>query len=293
MPTGLVTTSATIGSQSFSPVFTMVNTTNGSPYLTRTASSLSAAAYTVQLNTITNPTAANATFFVRITTFTSTTATTGASDTGTVAASTTQTITVTGTMPEYLSFCTGGVITVTANIPICGSATSGAITFDQEFSPSDTSAATSMMAASTNAASGYVITATGTTLTSGANTIPTIGTSALAANTSRGTSKFGINLVANTSTAAGFFPGTSANINPTSNGTNLRGLAAGAYSTADSFALDLTGATAIAKSDNTTPGTPAATDGQAFTVSYIANVSGIQAPGSYVATINYVCTPTF
>src|SRR5688572_30579333 len=36
-PTGLVTTSATLGSENGATGFSIVNTTNGSPYLTRTA----------------------------------------------------------------------------------------------------------------------------------------------------------------------------------------------------------------------------------------------------------------
>jgi hypothetical protein len=87
MPLGLLTTAATISNQLGATGFTMVNTTNGAPYLTRAAVSLpTSTALTYQLNTITNPTAANQAFFVRITTFTSTTASTGVTDTGTVAA---------------------------------------------------------------------------------------------------------------------------------------------------------------------------------------------------------------
>lgn len=285
-PTGMSSTAATFGSMSSGSGWTVNNATQGSPYITHTAASMpSATPVTAQINSVTNPSTANQTFFVRITTYTGTDGATGATDAGVVAASTTQTITVTGVMPEYLSFCTGETITVTSNIPNCASATPGMINFNQEFSPSATAHATSMMAASTNATSGYVIVANGTTLTSGSNTIPAIGATAATASSSLGTSKFGINLVANT--------GFGANINPASNGTNLRGLASTNFNTADSYALDLTGATAIAKSDDATPGTPAPTDSQAYTVSYIANVAGSQPAGTYVATLNYICTPTF
>jgi hypothetical protein len=292
MPTGLVTTSATYtGGAGLTTGWSIVNTTNGAPYITHSGAVSVAGADVGTVLNVTNPTATNSTFFVRITTFTSADATTGSTDAGVVAASTATTITVTGTMPEYIQFCTGASITVNSGIPDCTSAVTGAVTFNQEFSPSDTATATSMMAASTNASSGYVITLTGTTLTAGSNTIPTVGTTAIAFNTARGTSKFGLNLVANTTTTSTVAVG--ANINPTSNGSNLRGLPSTGYATADMFALDLTGATALAKSDNTTPGTPAPTDAQAYTVSYVVDVAGSQPPGTYVATLNYVCTATF
>ncbi len=287
-PTDLTAASTTLGATVglTSPTRTAAVS---APYVTVTANP--SATVQITLDAIKNPSAINSTFFVRISTYTSSNATTGLTDTGVVAASTSRTLTVSGTMPEYLQFCTGEAITVTANIPDCSTATDGAIDFATEFSPSSTSVATSMMSAATNAISGYAITVTGTTLTSGSNTIPAQGTSAIAANTSRGTSKFAINLVANTTTTS--TPAVGAALNPVSNGTDLRGLATAAYSTPDSYALDLTGATSIANSDNTTPGSAVPTNPQAYTVTYIANVSGIQPPGTYVATLNYVCTPTY
>lgn len=283
MPTGLVTTASTLSGLSGNITgWTLTNGTNGAPYITSTPAATTGVT-TATVANVTNPTAANTTFFVRITTFTSTNATTGSTDSGVVAASTTTTIVITGVMPEYLQFCTGGTITGTN----CGSATAGTISFNQDFSSAATATATSMMTAATNGSFGYAITVTGTTLTSGSNTIPAIGTSSLNATTSQGTSKFGLNLVANTTPSVG------AAISPASNGTDLRALPTTAYSTANSFALDLTGATAIANSDNTTPGTSAPSNLQTYTVSYIANVSGIQQSGTYVATLNFVCTPTF
>lgn len=73
MPPGLVTTSAALGSENGATGFSIVNATNGTPYLTRTASSITAAtALTYRLDTITNPTATNTSFFVRIGTYAST-----------------------------------------------------------------------------------------------------------------------------------------------------------------------------------------------------------------------------
>jgi hypothetical protein len=284
-PTDLTASGGSLGTTvglAGSPTY---NSAVSAPYVSFTADP-SASTIEVTLNAVYNPSVTNQTFFTRITTYTSSNATTGSTDSGVVAASTSNAIVLTGTMPEYIQFCTGA--TVTAN---CGSVTAGSVTFNQEFSPSDTSTATSQMAASTNAASGYIITVTGTTLTSGSNSIPQVGGTATAIAGARGTSKFGLNLVANTTTASN--PAIGAAISPASNGTNLRANPSANFDTADSYALNLNSATAIAKSDQSSPGTPAPTDSQVYTVSYFVNVSGSQAPGTYVATLNFVCTATF
>jgi hypothetical protein len=163
-PAGLSTTSATMGSQSGATGFTLNNTTNGAPYITRSAALItSGQAVTYQLLGVVNPDAtdcpANAaapscTFFVRITTYASTNTTGAVTDSGTVAASVNEQITLTGTMPESLVFCTGGTVGTTSSVPDCATATSGAVAFNQLFSPTDTATATSQMAASTNAGFG-------------------------------------------------------------------------------------------------------------------------------------------
>ena len=283
-PTGLVTTSATMGTQSGATGFTLVNTTNGAPYITRTAASITGGtALTYQLLTITNPTTTNQTFFVRLSTFASTNATGGATDTGTVAASTATQITLTGTMPESLVFCTGGTIGTTGGVPDCSTATSGAVSFNQLFSPTDTATATSQMAASTNAGSGYNVTVNGVTLTSGANTVTAMGSSTTGI---RGTSQFGLNLRANTTATS--TPAVGTDVAPAANGTNYKGEALTGYSTIDNFKF-VTG-NSIADSAN---GGAGGSDAQIFTTSYIVNVPGSQPAGTYTTTLTYICTPTF
>lgn len=284
LPPGLVTTAATLGNETGATGFTMVNTTNGSPYLTRTAA-VATGAVSYRLDGVTNPTTTNQTFFVQITTFSSTDATTGATDTGTVAASTSTQIVLTGVMPESLIFCTGETISVTGGQPDCSTATPGAINFNQLFSPTDTAVATSQMAATTNAATGYNITVDGPTMTSGTNTIPAMTTAAASV---KGVSKFGMNLMANTSAAASSFPYTSANVAPAPNGTNYKGQSSTGYEVSDTFKY-LSG-DSVAKSDN---GGAGPTDSQIFTASYIVNVAGSQLAGTYTTTLTYICTPTF
>ncbi len=294
-PAGLSTTSATLSSQTGATGFTIVNTTNGAPYITRSASSISAStAVTYQLSSVTNPDntncfggttpqSNNCAFYVRITTYASTDTTGGVTDDGTVAASTATQITLTGTMPESLIFCSGGTISTTSGVPDCSTATSGSVTFNQAFSPADTATATSQLAASTNADSGYIITVNGLTLTSGSNTVTAMGSSTIGV---RGTSQFGLNLRANTTSTS--TPAVGTEVAPSANGTNYKGEAVGGYSTVDNFKF-VTGDT-VADSANSGAGP---TDIQIYTVSYMVNANGAQAVGTYTTTLTYICTATF
>jgi hypothetical protein len=291
-PTGLSTTSSTYGSESGATGFSLVNTTNGSPYITRSASSITAGTgVSYQLIGVTNPSGAscgltvvaNCTFFVRISTYASTDTTGSPIDTGVVSASTAEQITLTGQMPESLIFCTGGTVGTNAGIPDCSTATSGAISFNQLFSPTSTATTSSQMAASTNAGSGYSITVNGATLTSGSNTITAMSSATTGVH---GLSQFGLNLVANTLTTSNPIVGT--NVTPAANGTNYKGEAVSPYDVADTFKY----ATGNIVADSAQGGA-GGTDAQIFTVSYIVNVPGSQPAGTYTTTLTYVCTATF
>jgi hypothetical protein len=286
MPTGLVTTSATLGSESGATGTSIVNTTNGAPYLTRTAANVTAAtAVTYRLDNITNPTGINQSFFVRISTYTAASLGGTQTDTGTVTASTATQIVLTGVMPESLIFCTGATISTTAGIPDCSTATVGTISFNQLFSPTDTATAKSQMAASTNATTGYSITVNGPTLTSGANTIPAM---TVAATGAHGTGQFGMNLKLNT-TATSTTP-IGAEIAPASVGLYLKGqpIPSSGYDTVDTFKFASGDAIANSASGGAGP-----TNSQIYTSSYIVNVTGSQTAGTYTTTLTYICTPTF
>jgi hypothetical protein len=294
-PTGISVNAAAAGTQSgatgFSVAGTKVSTNDAGAvsrvngfYLTRTAAAVTAnTVLNLQVTGITNPTPANTTFFVRITTYTGTDGATGLVDSGAVAASTASQITVTGIMPETLIFCTGGTVQKTSGIPDCTTATSGAVNFNQLFSPTDTATATSQMAASTNAISGYTITVNGTTLMNGSYTIPGMTS---AATRTKGVSQFGMNLKANTTATSTVAVG--AEVDATPDGTNLRGQAQSGYNTVDQFKF-VSGDT-VAASNNASAGP---SNAQIYTVSYIADVAGNQVAGTYVATLTYICTPTF
>lgn len=321
-PNGLLTTSATLGTQSGVSFTSLVNTTNGAPYVTAaspitivTSGGGQNNVITIQLLTVTNPDntncyggtlpeSNNCTFFVRISTFASTDASGSPIDAGTVAASTSTQIQLTGTMPESLIFCTGQTISVNGGgIPDCSTATTGNITFNQLFSPTATAYASSQMAASTNAGSGYTITVSGATMTSGSNTIApmtTLGVSNI------GVGQFGLNLAADTdppSSGGNALVPYSAAVNPAPNGTNYMGATAAAPNHTPDFSIGGNAATAkfffnnaalntVAASDNGT-GTGHPTDAQIYTTTYMVNVSGSQQAGTYVTTLTYICTPQF
>ncbi len=236
----------------------------------------------VQFSNVTNPTSVTQpfSFYVRIFTY-STNTYTGALDSGVVAAAINQQITLTGTMPESLVFCTGATVTGTD----CTTATSGAISFGTLFSPTSTSVTTSQMVASTNAGTGYVITVNGATMTSGGNTIAAMGSTT---TSQLGVSQFGLNLVVNT------VPSVGTAIAPTSSalgGSTLQANPSSNYGTADNFKF--TSGDTIANSDFQTGGTNRATDAQNYTISYIVNVPGSQGAGTYTTTLTYICTATF
>lgn len=290
-PTGLVTTSATVVAESGVTGSTMHNTTNGSPYLSFATPKTVVAPTTVSytLGVITNPSTANETFFVRIIAYSANNGTGSIINNGTVAASTALAIELDGIMPESLVFCTGAIITPVGNVPDCATAATGVIHFNQLFSPTSTAWATSQMAASTNAGQGYAISVNGPTLTSGANTIAAMGTSGVS---TFGVGQFGMNLMQNVGTEYTNAPNvtTSANIFPASNTANLRGqpYPTADYGTAGTFKF--TNGDTVANSGNAALG---ASDGQIYTISYIANVPGSQAAGTYSTTLLYICTPTF
>lgn len=233
---------------------------------------------TVQFNNVTNPSTTGS-FYVRISTFNGGSYATQV-DTGTVAASTATQIQLTGIMPESLIFCTG--LTITSND--CSTATGSTANFGY-FGPTFTAATSSVMAASTNAASGYVITVNGATLTSGSNTIAAF-TSPTAPT--HGVAGFGLNVVANSGIAS-FYNGTDmvpqTGFGSAVTGPGVNGAAATGYNTADQFKF-VTGNT-VASSGG------ALSDTNTFTVSYVADVPGNQPAGTYTATMTYICTATY
>lgn len=232
--------------------------------LTRPASNPSGAASVYDLSNITNP-SNTGTYFVRYKTFTSTDATGIEIQNGAVVIYMNNTVTVNAEVPPYLTFCVA--ITITAFD--CSTGTEFFIDFGN-FLTSTTSHATSQFLAASNATSGYSVTMTGTTLTSGLNTIPGLATPT---NSSTGTSQFGMNLRQNSIPSNGtnpVGPGTAA---PSAN-----------YNIPNQYTFNNGDIIAsVTHSD----------DVRKFTVNYITNVSSSQAGGVYATTISFICLANF
>jgi hypothetical protein len=318
-PAGLKTdaTNPTIlGTQSGFTFDSLVNTTNGAPYVTSAAGLNTASAATtvsIQLQKVTNPngtdcagTNGNCAFYVAVLAYDGAGGTGTLLASGTVAASVNQQIQLSGTMPESLIFCTGGSVTVNSSgIPDCTTATSGSISFNKLFSPTATAFATSQMAASTNALHGYAITVSGAQLANGTNYIKGVGVTEETSASTVGTSVFGMNLVADadaTASSPALSPA-SANLTPASDGVNDFGIAQAHFSTDSKYAFADSGPTGgtltlntVAKSDYSAggpTGTPGPTNGQVYTATYMVNVAANQPAGTYVTTLTYICTPTY
>lgn len=282
-PTNMDATGADVGLNGGTD-WTITNQTASTVTMSGTATDLSGVR-SFRLDDVINTDDLNTTFFIRMTTYTGGTGGT-AVDAGTVAASTADPVVLSGDMPESLVFCTGETISAPGGIPDCTTATTANVAFDKLFTPVDTAFALSQMAASTNAGSGYAITAAGPTLTSGANTIGAIGGTAEAPILGKVGGQFGLNLVENT-VGGGYEIVGSADVAPAANAVNYFGQALTNFNTDSSFAFDATGLNTVANSNST------GSDSQIFTVSYIVNVPGSQPAGTYSTTLTYICTPTF
>lgn len=123
----------------------------------------------------------------------------------------------------------------------------------------------------TNASGGMVVTVSGATLTSGANTITACATGC---TSSIGSEQFGINLKDNVTP----------NVGLEASGTPPIGVAAAGYATVDNFRF---------VSGETIASSAGAINDTTFTVSYIVNIAAPTEAGSYTTTLTYVATATF
>ena len=273
-PSGFVNSSSTLVAQpsglGAASGWTVNTATAGSLRILNAANATApSGAVAVSWGNITNPTATNTTYFLRMTTY-SDSAWTTPLDTGTIAVSTATQIVVSATVDESLTFCTG---TSGITSSSCAGATGSAVNLGT-ITPSTSGTGTSQIGVTTNAATGYTITYNGATLTSGGNTITAIG--ATAAASSAGSEQFGLNLRANTSpTTVGADPSGAGSAVPTTQ-----------YNIPDSYAFVAGSATSIVA--------PTAADNfRLFTAAYMANVAGSTEPGTYTTTLTYVCTALF
>jgi hypothetical protein len=208
---------------------------------------------TVSFSNVTNPSATNSTFFMRITTYSDASWTTPI-DTGVVAASTAGQITVTASVDETLTFTL-----MTAAVAL-GSLTT-----------STTGTGVSTMTVGTNGSTGYSVGYSGNTLTSGTNTITAMSSPSASTMNSK---QFGINLMANTTPSIG------SAVTGTGSGTPQTG-----YATANTFKFNPAGDVVAAAT--------APTNTNVFTTSYIANIDASTAAGAYSTVLTYTATANF
>lgn len=264
-PIGFSASSTTISNQTGETGFSLhPSSTANKIVLTRVPVNPTGVAATYDFSNITNP-SANGTYFVRIRTYSSIDASGLDIQNGGVVIHINDALNVSGEVPPYINFCVAVAITSFD----CSTANNFFIDFGTFLSAS-ASHATSQFVVGSNAVSGYSITVSGTTLTSGLNTIPAMTTPA---GSIPGTSQFGVNLRQNTVPADGsepVGPGT-ATPKPNYNIPNLF-----TYNNSDIIA-------SVTHSDDT----------RKFTVNYLTNISNGQAGGVYSTTISYICLANF
>lgn len=171
---------------------------------------------------------------------------------------------VSAEVPPYLLFCQG--VTITGFN--CSTA-QGDLVSVGELSAATTSTGTSQILAATNASSGYAISVSGGTMTSGNNIIPAMTGQA----SQKGTSQFGINLRANNEPVVGqdVDGAGTATVRPNYNQPNIFRFTDGDTLASGSGVQDF----------------------RKYTISYIVNVASGQTPGVYSTTLTYICLATF
>jgi len=274
-PAGATMNPSTISAQSFGNAYitpTYISTTD--MWVTNATGNVlvSGTPYTATLATVHNPPATNTSFYFRITTYTDVAVTTE-QDFGAMAVSTADVVTTTANVQESLTFC---VYTATCGAGVVNPTKLGT-GVDNILNASTATGAISKMDASTNASSGYVITYMAGSLASSGDTITDAG--GAATTFTAGTSKFGINLKANSTalTPAGALGAANTG----------SGVVIAPYATVDQIAFVSGAPQTVAN----TGGVPQASS--TYTVTYAAQAGNTTKPGAFTTTFNWICTGSF
>jgi hypothetical protein len=264
-PTGFDASIATISTQSGQSGFSIAGTsTPNDLILTRPPSGNGIGMVGYTLTGVTNPDAGGA-LFARIYTRANSTGTGVYTDFGGLALSILGLLSINLEVPPFLIFCIGENITGTD----CTTATEP-FSDVGDLTPAATRAAQHQMLVATNAQNGYSLWASGGTMSSGNNTINPITSPGPSI---KGTSQFGMNLVANT--------------NPTI-GENPQGPGGGAvtanFGQQNRFYFH---------SGERIAGSTTSDNYRKYTVSYVANVPSDQPGGVYSTTLTYTGLANF
>ena len=266
---GLDVSGVTLASQSGETGFAITQQTTNKLVLSRTPSVTGLQNNTYVFNNAKNPSVAEITFYIRLTSYASTNASGSFIDYGGVASVVTRSVNIQTQVPPVLGFCVSLVLQEFD----CSSSSIVGGNFQDfgELTPDQTYTTQSQIIARTNARDGYAVSVYGIGVTAGNNIIPSLDQPTPNA---AGNSQFGINLVANSTPAIGQSqdgPGFDATINPD-------------YAISDKF---------MYKNGDTLLTVPGVSDFKRYTVSYILNRSPSQAPGKYGVTLTYICTGFF
>jgi len=264
-PGGFSDSAAVLSSQSGPGDFTISNASTANQLiLTRTASVVPVEPLEFNFTGVINPSAPGS-YYVRLITYASEDTSGPDTDYGGIAYLIMSSINITAEVPPYLIFCTG----VTISGLNCNNALGDFIDLG-ELSSTSTRSGTSQLLVATNSASGYSVTAGGTTMTSGNNVIQALASG----DVSRpGAAQFGFNLTANSTPAVGAAP-----VGPG------HGFAVPSYNQPNIFRFN-NGDVILSQ--------PAPDITRVYTASYLVNVPLTQAPGVYVTTLTYVCLANF
>ncbi len=218
------------------------------------------------LGGIVNPIATDQAFSIRIKTFTSSDGTGDQVDFGSVRGQVTDDITVESQVPPMLIFCFAQQVENN-----CTKTNETYYTDMGDLGSGRTLTAQSQMAVGTNATAGFVITANGTTMSAGTNTIPSLSTPSLSVP---GSNQFGINLVENSAPSVGKNP----------EGDWANATAAPDYAQPNKY---------LFRSGDVVASAPNVSLMKKFTVSYIVNSANDLKAGIYTTTINFIASGRF
>ncbi len=261
-PAGINAGAAVLSAQSGETGFAIFSQNANTVILGRPPAITGNQANSYSLNNVVNPSNIGS-FYLRISSYASSDGTGPPLDFGGTVGVITRGVAITTEVPQILIFCVG------VSIPgQCATATSNFLDLG-EFHNNSTAAGTTQFMVGTNAAFGYVVTANGTTMTSGNSIIPALlGPT----NSQSGQSQFGINLRANVVPAVGADPNGGSG-HPTAN-----------YNSPNSFTFN---------NGDVIASHTFVSDLEKYTVSYIVNINSGQPVGVYNTTLTYVVTATF
>ncbi len=267
-PPGLDVANAVLESQAGESGYSILNKSTNHITLSRPATMILSggppSAY--MFSGIRNPGDPNQSFSIRLQSFASTDATGPQIDFGSVKGQVTTDIAIETQVPPMLIFCVAEEVEEN-----CTNTNDTNYTDMGQLSPTSTLSAQSQMAVGTNASGGFAITANGTPMSAGINTIESLSSPT---ESKQGSNQFGINLVANDALGLGEDP----------EGEWANAVSSPDYSLPNRFKY---------VSGDVVAYSPNVSLMKKFTVSYIVNSQPNLRAGVYTTTITYIASGRF